>query len=78
MFFVYIGVIGGEGGGGIGFVIGILFFNLFLSKDLVMFLKVIGFVVFCNWKINIIIYWIIVLYMNWLKFVFLKIKWNYS
>lgn len=69
MFFFYIGVIGGEGGGGIGFVIGILFFELFLSKDLVMSLNF-GIVLFCNWKINIIIYWIIVLYINWLNLFF--------
>lgn len=77
MFFFYIGVIGGGGGGGIGFVIGILFLNLFLREDLVMSGNF-GIELVCNWKINIIIYWIIVLYINWLKYVFLKIKWNYS
>lgn len=77
MFFFYIGVIGGGGGGGIGFVIGILFLNLIMICFLVMSWDF-GFELVCNWKSNIIIYWIIVLYINWLKFVFLKIKWNYS
>lgn len=77
MFFFYIGVIGGGGGSGICFVIGILFLKMFLRKDLEMSGDF-GFELICNWKIIIIIYWIIVLYINWLKFVFLKIKWNYS